>query len=83
MTSLATGQFDIMKAAGATSKTWHHRPQKDPRDGSNGPDHVSMEGETVGIDEAFSNGLKYPRDPDVGKPEEVINCRCYVTYEGF
>ena len=83
MTSLATGQFDIMKSAGATTKTWHHRPQKDPRDGKHGPDHVSMEGETVGIDEEFSNGLKYPRDPSVSMPEEVINCRCYITYEGF
>ena len=83
MTSLATGQFDTMTAAGATTKTWHHRPQKNPRDGKHGPDHVSMEGETVAIDVQFSNGLMYPRDPDVGRPEEVINCRCYLTYGGF
>lgn len=83
MTSLATGQFDTMTAAGATTKTWHHRPQKNPRDGKHGPDHVSMEGETVAIDVEFSNGLQYPRDPDVGRPEEVINCRCYITYGGF
>lgn len=30
MTALATGQFDTMKAAGAKTKTWHHRPQKIP-----------------------------------------------------
>lgn len=83
-TALATGQFDMMKAAGATTKTWHHRPQKNPRDGSHGqPDHVSLEGETVGIDETFSNGLRYPRDPEDDRPEELINCRCYVTYGGF
>lgn len=83
-TALATGQFDMMKAAGATTKTWHHRPQKNPRDGSHGqPDHVSLEGETVGIDEKFSNGLRYPRDPEDDRPEELINCRCYVTYGGF
>ncbi len=83
MMSLATGQFDMMKAAGAKIKTWHHRPQKDPRDGTHGKvDHVSMEGETVPINKAFSNGLMYPRDPADGRPEEVINCRCYLTY-GF
>jgi len=84
MMSLATGQFDMMKAAGAKTKTWHHRPQKDPRDGTHGKvDHVSMEGETVPIDEKFSNGLLFPRDPSDDRPEEVINCRCYVTYDGF
>ncbi len=82
MTALATGQFDMMKSAGATTKTWHHRPQKNPRDGSHGPNHVILDGETVGIDERFSNGLRYPKDPDEHRAEEVINCRCYITY-GF
>lgn len=84
MTALATGQYDMMTAAGAKEKTWHHREQNNPRDGSHGqPDHVSLEGETVPINEKFSNGLRYPRDPDDGRPEEVINCRCYLTYSGF
>lgn len=83
MTALATGQFDMMKSAGATTKTWHHRPQKNPRDGIRTPvNHVALDGETVGIDEKFSNGLRYPRDPNDGRAEEVINCRCYLTY-GF
>lgn len=83
MTALATGQFDMMKSAGATTKTWHHRPQKNPRDGSRGPNHVVLEGETVAIDAKFSNGLRFPRDPDDPRPEELINCRCYLTYGGF
>ncbi len=85
MMSLATGQFDTMKAAGATTKTWHHRdPQVDPRDGTHGKvNHVILEGETVEIDKPFSNGLRYPRDPEDGRPEEVISCRCYLTYGGF
>lgn len=37
--------------------------------------HVLMDGEEVGIDEEFSNGLMYPCDPD-GNDEEVYNCRC-------
>lgn len=83
MTALATGQFDMMKSAGATTKTWHHRPQKNPRDGSHGPNHVALEGETVAIDAKFSNGLRFPRDPNDPRPEELINCRCYLTYGGF
>ena len=83
MTALATGQFDMMKSAGAKTKTWHHRPQKNPRDGSNGPNHVVLNGETVAIDAKFSNGLRYPRDPQDPRPEELINCRCYLTYGGF
>ena len=83
MTALATGQFDMMKSAGAATKTWHHRPQKNPRDGSHGPNHVALEGETVPIDAKFSNGLRFPRDPDDPRPEELINCRCYLTYGGF
>lgn len=83
MTALATGQFDTMKLAGAKTKTWHHRPQKNPRDGSRGPNHVILDGETVAIDAKFSNGLRYPRDPNDPRPEELINCRCYLTYGGF
>ena len=83
MTALATGQFDMMKSAGAKTKTWHHRPQKNPRDGSHGPNHIALEGETVDIDAKFSNGLRFPKDPHDARPEEVINCRCYLTYDGF
>lgn len=38
--------------------------------------HADMEGETVGLDEDFSNGLAYPGAP--GPAEETINCRCMV-----
>lgn len=84
MMALSTGQFDMMKAAGAQTKTWHHRKQKDPRDGTHGkPNHAAMEGQTRPIDAKFSNGLRYPKDPNEFRPEEVINCRCYLTYGGF
>ena len=44
--TLETGHYDMMQKSGATTKTWHHRPQKNPRDGSNGgPNHVKMDGE--------------------------------------
>lgn len=37
--------------------------------------HRHLDGETVGLDEKFSNGLKYPGDPS-GSGSEVYNCRC-------
>lgn len=37
--------------------------------------HAGMNGEVVGIDEKFSNGLLFPGDPK-GDAEDVINCRC-------
>lgn len=72
--SLEKGHYDMMKTSGATTKTWHHRPQKNPR-----PEHLAMDGETVPIDGRFSNGLLHPCDPD-GPAAETIKCRCYVTY---
>lgn len=49
-------------------------------DGRERPSHASLDGEFVGIDEEFSNGLKYPGDPD-GDPGEVYNCRCSLIYD--
>lgn len=37
--------------------------------------HQLMDGEVAAMDARYSNGLKYPGDPD-GSAEEVINCRC-------
>jgi HK97 family phage portal protein len=49
-------------------KTWFGVMDDKERD-----EHVELEGETVGIDEPFSNGLMYPSEP---------NCRCMtLTHE--
>jgi hypothetical protein len=52
------------------SKTWI--TGANPRE-----DHAAMDGETVSIDEDFSNGAKWPGDPVLGA-EGVANCNCGV-----
>lgn len=37
--------------------------------------HRRLDGESVPVDEEFSNGLMYPADPD-GPGTEIYNCRC-------
>lgn len=54
-------------------KEWLATPDAHTRDS-----HRWIDGETVGIDEPFSNGLDHPGDP-YGKPAEVYNCRCTMV----
>lgn len=49
-------------------------------DGRERASHAALDGDFVGIDEEFANGLMYPGDPD-GEPEEVYNCRCALVYD--
>lgn len=47
------------------------------------PDHLLADGQQVPLDEPFTVGgssLDHPGDP-AGPPEQVINCRCTLTYE--
>lgn len=48
-------------------------------DGRTRHTHAMMDGETVGVDDTFSNGLEYAGDPS-GADEEVYNCRCRTQY---
>lgn len=47
--------------------------------------HAELDGETVELDEPFSNGLMYPADPSGDDPAEIYNCRCtmIVQIAGF
>lgn len=58
MLSRSTGQRFV--------KTWSTALDSNVRD-----EHASMEGQTVEIDQPFSNGLMYPSEP---------NCRCVVLH---
>ena len=41
------------------------------------PSHQRVDGEIRELDETFSNGLRFPGDPQ-GSAAEVINCRCVL-----
>ena len=49
-------------------------------DGRTRDSHRALDGEVipVGEDEMFSNGCRYPGDPECDDPAEIYNCRCRV-----
>lgn len=51
-------------------KVWLATPDSRVRDS-----HARLDGEERKTDDEFSNGCRYPGDPN-GAPEEVYNCRC-------
>jgi hypothetical protein len=42
--------------------------------------HPELDGETVGMDDTFSNQLAYPGDP-AGDPSETCRCECLLDFE--
>lgn len=75
-TNLNSGQYEQAKDAGVfAAKEWLHSGNVNaPRDW-----HAAMDGERVGIEDRFSNGLLFPLEPGA-PPEEVINCGCTALY---
>ena len=62
--------LEFAKGAGSQTKEW-----VTVGDGRVRPAHQKLNGEVVGIEEAFSDGEQYPGEHD-------INCRCHLEY-GF
>ena len=63
--------YDNLAEQGVVQKkVWIATPDSRTRES-----HIEIDGEEVDIDADFSNGCKYPGDPD-GDPSEVWNCRC-------
>ncbi len=58
--------------AGGSQKTWI-------AGGNPRPEHAAVDGETVPIDETFSNGGMWPGDSDLG-PDETCGCNCDLSY---
>lgn len=62
------GTFIGLKNGGIEKKQWI---------GGTRPKHAAQDGEIRDIDEAFSNGQKYPGD-GIGGAAQNINCRCTI-----
>lgn len=69
------GRIDGMKAVDEECGLVYEKRWIATNDSRTRESHVDIDGETVPLDEPFSNGLMYPADPS-GEPEEVFNCRC-------
>lgn len=82
MASLNGAQFEAYRQAvqkgsvqpNAVRKVWVATRDLRTRD-----THRALNGDSVGLHEAFANGLMYPGDPS-GPAAEVINCRCRLNY---
>jgi HK97 family phage portal protein len=70
MSGFATVEAAKQASGGTATKTWE--TGANPR-----PTHAAMNGETVGIEETFSNGLMWPGDG--GEADEVAGCNCDVS----
>lgn len=66
------GTFEGYIQAGLKTKIWVTVGDTRVRDL-----HRAVDGEEVPIDMLFSNGLRYPGDPE-GEPDNTINCRCSI-----
>ena len=72
-------EFQDAILSGKTRKTWDAIIDKVTRD-----THRDINGATIPIDEPFQVGdslMMYPKDESMGAgPEEIVNCRCSVSY---
>ena len=71
--ALNFGSVEGARAGGLKSKTWQVNSDN-PR-----PVHLRMDGETVGVRDTFSNGMRWPGDP-AGGAENNANCGCSVRF---
>lgn len=58
--------------AETVTKIWH--TARDPRVRDS---HAAQDRQTIGLNEVFGNGLRYPGDPS-GGAHETANCRCWL-----
>lgn len=69
------GQGLAANPVGLRSKTWRVT-SRNPR-----PSHARLDGETVALEDRFSNGMRWPADQAAGLgPEESANCACICDY---
>lgn len=75
--ALAWGVLEAGRQTGAKTKTWV------VTSGNPRSSHASMNGETVKMNEQFSNGLAWPGDGASGDADELAGCQCelQINYE--
>jgi hypothetical protein len=71
--ALAFGAQDAATKSGLRRKTWRVT-SRNPR-----PSHAAQNGQTVDIEDVFSNGLRWPGD-HYGNAAENANCTCRLDY---
>lgn len=69
----ATIEAAKQASSGKATKTWNVT-SANPR-----PSHAVMDGETVAIDAAFSNGANWPGDSSALDVDDVAGCSCSVS----
>jgi hypothetical protein len=67
------GGHDAAGASGLTRKIWR-TGGRNPR-----PSHKALDGEAVGLDDVFGNGLRWPGD-GLGEAKETAHCNCELDY---
>ena len=67
------GSQESYEQAGVEEKEWLATLDDRVRDS-----HAALDGDVVGLNETFNNGLAYPGDP-TGDAGEIINCRCTLV----
>lgn len=69
------GSQEGARRSGAVKKMWVHNGSSHPR-----ADHAAMDGETVEMDDTFSNGMRWPHDWGGGDADDIVGCNCDIAY---
>ena len=69
------GSQEGARRSGAVKKMWVHNGSSHPR-----ADHAAMNGETVDMDDTFSNGMRWPHDWGGGDADDIMGCNCDIAY---
>lgn len=69
------GSQEGARRSGAIRKMWVHNRSSHPR-----ADHAAMDGETVDMDDTFSNGMRWPHDWGGGDADDIVGCNCDIAY---
>lgn len=75
LASFATVEAVHQVGGDGATKTWIVTSGK-PR-----PSHAAMNGETVGIDDSFSNGAAWPGDSSALDVDDIAGCTCDVSID--